>query len=82
MPLETGISEVTEGLKRDGQDTGAQKPKESSPTRTNKLSQRNENTSKRVDNRIMSARVNAESKLNQVKRAPSGNVEKETSEKQ
>jgi len=75
-PQETGESEVTEGLKREGQDTGAQKPKESSPTRTNKLSQRVAEEKKRpIDAQKAMARLN-EGKMS-AKRAPSNKLEKD-----
>lgn len=67
---------MTEGVKREGQDTGAQKPKESSPTRTNKLSQRVVEEKKLPkDAQKASVRLN-EGKMS-AKRAPSNKVEKE-----
>ncbi len=62
-------------MKRDGQDTGAQKPKESSPTRTNKLSQRVEEKKRPIDTQKTITRL-TEGKVSG-KRAPSNKVEKE-----
>ena len=67
---------MTEGVKREGQDTGAQKPKERSPTRTNKLSQRVVEEKKRpIDTQKAIVRL-TEGKMS-AKRAPSNKVEKE-----
>ena len=75
-PQETGESEVTEGVKREGQDTGAQKPKESSPTRTNKLSQRVVEDKKRpIDTQKAMGRLTA-GKMS-ANRAPSNKLEKD-----
>ena len=66
---------MTEGLKREGQDTGAQKPKESSPTRTNKLSQIVVEEKKRpIDTQKAIIRLTEGSMT--AKRAPSNKVDK------
>ena len=67
---------MTEGLKREGQDTGAQKPKESSPTRTNKLSQRAVEE-KKLPKDAQKASVRLTEGKMSAKRAPSNKVEKE-----